>query len=152
MLAIKKVIDIKHKHNLNENIEAFDQVELTWFDMQKPNLTALTNKGINFMVKAQFTHLHDHDILLCDDGYRIEVIRAKDEIYQLEFQNSLTFAKNAYAIGNRHQPLFFEDLKITVLADISINDIIKNLQQDKQVKVSRLLGYFSPNGKAHHSH
>ena len=44
---IKKVIEIK------KEIECSDEVELSWFDMQKPNLTAISNNGVNFIVKAK---------------------------------------------------------------------------------------------------
>ena len=50
---IKKVIEIK------KDIDCNDEVELSWFDMQKPNLTAVTNKGINFIVKAKFTKIEN---------------------------------------------------------------------------------------------
>ena len=67
--VIKKVIEIK------KDIETSDEVELSWFDMQKPNLTAVSKKGINLVVKAKFTHLHENDVLVCEDGYTIKVKR-----------------------------------------------------------------------------
>jgi len=154
MLIIKKVIEIKTKRSgqVSEQANIDDQVQLSWFDMQKPNLSAVSNKGINFIVKAKFTHLHDQDILTCEDGYLIEVTRAKDEIYQLEFIDALTFAKAAYEIGNRHQPICITTNKITVLVDIALEDIISALQKNKQVTVLKDTGYFKPNGKSHHSH
>lgn len=44
--VIKKVIEIK------KDIETSDEVELSWFDMQKPNLTAVSKKGVNLVVKS----------------------------------------------------------------------------------------------------
>jgi urease accessory protein len=64
---IKKVIEIK------KDIDFNDEVELSWFDMQKPNLTAVSKNGINIVVKVKFTHLHENDILVCEDGYCIKV-------------------------------------------------------------------------------
>lgn len=143
---IKKVIEIK------KNIKANDEVELSWFDMQKPNLTAVSNGGVNFVVKAKFTHLHENDILLCEDGYTIKVKRSADEIFVLEFSDALVFAKIAYEIGNRHQPVMIEEFKITVLDDISLGDIIKDCYSNENINVEKTKGYFKPNGKAHHSH
>ncbi|MDX1809280.1 MAG: urease accessory protein UreE [Sulfurospirillaceae bacterium] len=143
---IKKVIQI------TKETEANDSVELSWFDMQKPNLSALTNLGVAFIIKAKFTHLHVGDILICEDGYKIEVKKTQDEIYILEFTDHIKFAKIAYEIGNRHQPITIEDYKITVLDDQSISDIISNLTSDKEVKITKTKGYFHPNGKSHHSH
>ncbi|MFW3405275.1 urease accessory protein UreE [Aliarcobacter butzleri] len=144
--VIKKVIEIK------KDIPFSDEVELSWFDMQKPNLTAVTKKGVNLVVKAKFTHLHENDILVCEDGVGIKVKRSIDEIFVLEFSDALTFAKTAYEIGNRHQPVMIEEFKIIVLDDISLSDIIKDCYANEKIKCKKTKGYFKPNGKAHHSH
>lgn len=144
--VIKKVIEIK------KDIPFSDEVELSWFDMQKPNLTAVTKKGVNLVVKAKFTHLHENDILVCEDGMGIKVKRSEDEIFVLEFSDALTFAKAAYEIGNRHQLIMIEEFKIKVLDDISLSDIIKDCYFNEKIKCEKTKGYFKPNGKAHHSH
>ena len=143
---IKKVIEIK------KDIKVDDTVEISWFDMQKPNLTAVTSKGIEFMIKVNFTHLHEDDVLICEDGYVIKVLRCEDVVYELKFDTPLSFAKIAYEIGNRHQPICIEEYKITVLDDISLSDIIKTSQNDETIEVIKTKRYFKPNGKAHHSH
>ena len=144
--VIKKVIEIK------KDIDSNDEVELSWFDMQKPNLTAVSKKNINLVVKVNFTHLHENDILVCEDGYAIKVKRSEDEVFILEFNDALSFAKIAYEIGNRHQPLMIEEFKIIVLDDISLADIIKDCYANEAIKVEKTKAYFKPNGKAHHSH
>ncbi len=144
--VIKKVIEIKR------DIESNDEVALSWFDMQKPNLTAVSKKNINIVVKAKFSHLHEDDILVCEDGYVIKVLKDIDDIFVLEFKDALSFAKTAYEIGNRHQPLMIEEFKIIVLDDISIADIIKDCYANENIKCEKTKGYFKPNGKAHHSH
>ncbi|WP_152018133.1 urease accessory protein UreE [Aliarcobacter butzleri] len=144
--VIKKVIEIK------KDMPFSDEVELSWFDMQKPNLTAVTKKGVNLVVKAKFTHLHENDILVCEDGIGIKVKRSEDEIFVLEFSDALTFAKTAYEIGNRHQPIMIEEFKIKVLDDISLSDIIKDCYANEKIKCEKTKAYFKPNGKAHHSH
>ena len=143
---IKKIIEIK------KDIKANDEVELSWFDMQKPNLTAVTKEGINFIVKAKFTHLHENDILVDEDGYAIKVKRSEDNIYVFEFSDALNFAKVAYEIGNRHQPVMIENMKIAVLDDISLADIIEAAYKNDDIKITKTTGYFKANGKAHHSH
>ena len=144
--VIKKVIEIK------KDIDSNDEVELSWFDMQKPNLTAVSKKNINLVVKVKFTHLHENDVLVCEDGYAIKVSRSEDEVFCLEFNDALTFAKIAYEIGNRHQPLMIEEFKIIVLDDISLADIIKDCYANEAIKKKKIKAYFKPNGKAHHSH
>ncbi|WP_228200547.1 urease accessory protein UreE [Arcobacter peruensis] len=143
---IKKVVEIK------KDIKANDEVELSWFDMQKPNLTAVSNKGVNFIIKAKFTHLHEDDILVDEDGYAIKVKRSEDNIYVFEFTDALNFAKVAYEIGNRHQPVMISDMNITVLDDISLVDIIEAAYKNDDIKITKTTGYFKANGKAHHSH
>jgi urease accessory protein len=144
--VISKVIDIK------KDLECTDRVELSWFDMQKPNLSAVSLEGVEFMIKVKFTHLHENDILECEDGHLIKVVRSEDEVYVLEFSTPLSFAKIAYEIGNRHQPVSIQEYKITVLDDISLSDIIKMCEDDENIEVKKTKGYFKPNGKAHHSH
>ncbi|RXJ79389.1 urease accessory protein UreE [Arcobacter sp. F2176] len=143
---------IKKVAKISKDIDATDEVELSWFDMQKPNLTGVSKSGINFVVKVKFTHLHENDILICEDGYAIKVKRSVDEVFVLEFSDALVFAKTAYEIGNRHQPIMIEDYKITLLDDISIGDIIKDCYTNENINVEKTKGYFKPNGKAHHSH
>lgn len=143
---IYKVVKIK------KNLEVDDSVELSWFDMQKPNLSAISKNEINFIMKVKFTHLHENDVLVCENGYKIKVLKSEDDIYVLKFSDNLSFAKSAYEIGNRHQGIFLEDLQITVLDDISLSDIILNLKKNKNVEVVKTKGYFSANGKAHHEH
>ena len=143
---IKKIIEIKR------DIESKDSVELDWFDMQKPNLCAITKEGVEFIVKAKYTHLHEDDILVDEDGYTIRVLKSEDNIYTLTFTDHITFAKIAYEIGNRHQPVCIEDYKITILEDISTADIIKACESIDKVEVKKHRGIFKPNGKAHHSH
>jgi len=144
--VIKKIIEIK------QNIDALDSVDLNWFDMQKPNLSAVTSNGVEFMIKVKFTHLHENDILVSADGYAIKVQKCKDEVYEIQFKEPLSFARVAYEIGNRHQPISIEEYKITILNDISLSDIIKSCQHDETIVVHKTKGYFKPNGKAHHSH
>lgn len=143
---IKKVIEIKR------DIEVQDSVLLDWFDMQKPNLCAVTKEGVEFIVKAKYTHLHENDILVCEDGYKIKVSKSEDNIYILTFSDYITFARIAYEIGNRHQPICIEDYKITILEDISTADIIKACKSIDKVEIKKTKAIFKPNGNAHHSH
>ena len=143
---IKKVIEIK------KDIKANDSVLLDWFDMQKPNLCAVTKKSIEFIIKTKYTHLHEDDILVCEDGYTIKISKSKDNIYILKFSDHISFAKIAYEIGNRHQPIFIGDYTITILEDISTADIIKTCKKMENIEIEKTKAIFRPNGKSHHSH
>ena len=109
---IKKVI------NITKIVDFDDEIELSWFDMQKPNLSAVSNSGVEFMIKVKFTHLHENDILVCEDGHTIKVKRSEDEVYEISLNNSLEFAKVAYEIGNRHQPICIEENTITNITEL----------------------------------
>lgn len=143
---IHKIVKIEHEG------EAEDSVALSWFDMQKPNLSAVSDKEVSFIMKVKFTHLHENDILISEDNYRIQVKKSEDDLFVFKFNNHIDFARAAYEIGNRHQPICIEDYKITVLNDISLVDIITQLQKRPEVEVTQVLAYFRPNGKAHHVH
>ncbi len=143
---IKKIIKIEH------DLSYDDEVLLNWFDMQKPNLSFVTEKNISVVSKLPINHLHENDILICDDGYAIKVKKQQDEMYVFCFEDSLTFAKYAYEIGNRHQPIYIENLKITVLNDVSLNELISEICKAENVKSEKILGYFKSNAKAHHTH
>lgn len=143
---IKKIITIEHKAT------ASDSVALSWYDMQKPNLSAVTKEGVSFIMKVKFTHLHEGDVLVSEDGYKVKVIKNKEIVQILTFKDAMDFAKVAYEIGNRHQPIYLEEYKIMVLDDISLLDIITEAQKNTNIIVSKTEGYFRPNGKAHHSH
>jgi len=143
---IKKVISI------SKNLEANDSVKLDWFDMQKPNLCAITKEGVEFIIKAKYTHLHEADILECEDGYKIKILKSEDNIYTLIFSDHITFARIAYEIGNRHQSICIEDYEITILEDISTADIIKTCEAMDKIEVKKHRGIFKPNGNAHHFH
>lgn len=143
---IKKVVKIVRDADFD------DSVNLSWFDMQKPNLSAVSQKGVNFIVKTEFTHLHQKDVLLCEDGYKIAVEIIEDNICEFVTDNCLEFAKIAYEIGNRHQMINIEKGKITAIEDMSIEDIVQKYSSNPDVTVTKAKGHFKPNGKAHHTH
>jgi urease accessory protein len=145
-MMIKKVIGIEH------GSFAEDRVELGWFDRQKPHLTAISDKGIEFIVKTSVSHLHAHDVLVCEDGYKIEVHRAKDSVVKMTFDTCTLFAKAAYEVGNRHQPICLQEQCIIVLNDSALVPLFEQLQGEKGLHMEITEDYFIPTGKGHHAH
>ncbi|MDR2034576.1 MAG: urease accessory protein UreE [Helicobacteraceae bacterium] len=131
---------------------ADDRAVFSWYDLRKPNLSALSEKGVSFILKTASLHLENGDILIAEDGYRILATIEKIETYVFEFQNALDFAKSAYMIGNRHQPIRIEDMKIVVLEDTAIADIVESLALNKEVVVKKDLSVFAPNVNSSHTH
>lgn len=143
---IKKVIDVMR------DVEFDDEVELSWHHRQKPNLTLVSKKGVNFVYKKISSHLHVDDILVCEDGYKIVIKMAKDSVIVFECNNMQEFATIAYEIGNRHQPICIKDDTIIALDDISLQDVVKKYTDSHIVKVEKSKRFFAPNAKANHTH
>jgi urease accessory protein len=143
---IKKIVRIE------KNQSADDTVLLSWFDIKKPNLSAVTQKGTEFLLKSNPSNICDGDTLVTQDGYKIKVEIKKEELLVFKFQNALDYAKAAYEIGNRHQPIRIEELSITVLNDSSLYDIVHTLSHNKSVSVEKISGVFSQNAAQHHAH
>ncbi|GHV59535.1 hypothetical protein FACS1894103_3100 [Campylobacterota bacterium] len=141
---------IKKITQIARGIEADDRVRLSWFDRQKPNLSAISENGVSFAANtAKFDHLHEDDVLIAEAGYTIAVTFIEDEIVELYFDDALDFAKSAYEIGNRHQPICIESMKIIVLNDSALSDIFAELEQNPHIKMVRKNGYFTPNVHRH---
>ncbi|MDR0579288.1 MAG: urease accessory protein UreE [Campylobacteraceae bacterium] len=143
---IKRIVKI-------ENLQsADDTVLLSWFDIRKPNLSAISEKGVEFILKTQPHSLNNGDILISEDGYKIKINIKEDELFVLKFKNILDYAKTAYEIGNRHQPVYIEELSITVLNDSSLGDIIHSLSYNENVSIEKVSGVFRQNAMSHHAH
>lgn len=129
-----------------------DEVELSWYDMQKPHLSAVSKGGVTFLYKNSLGHLHANDVLICADGYAIRVSLSTDNLLEFVCRDCVEFAKIAYQIGNRHQPVKIEKEKITTLDDAALADIVEFYKNSKNVQLTKTQGYFTANAKAHHSH
>ena len=138
---IKRIVEI------TRGAEADDTVRLSWFDRQKPNLSMISEKGVSFAAKCD--HLNEDDILVTEDGYKIAVKFAEDEIVEIHFSDAQDFAKTAYEIGNRHQPIAINDMTITVLNDSALSDIFAQLEHNTHIYMIRRNGYFTPNAHRH---
>ncbi|MDR2342329.1 MAG: urease accessory protein UreE [Campylobacteraceae bacterium] len=143
---VKKIVKIEGAQSVD------DAVLLSWFDIKKPNLSAISENGIEFMLKTQTHSLNDGDTLISEDGYKIKVNIKKDELFVLKFKNILDYAKTAYEIGNRHQPICIEELSITVLNDSSLGGIIHSLSHNKDISIEKTSGVFRQNALSHHTH
>jgi len=143
---IKKVTQIMHEG------EADDAVVLSWFDMQKPHLSTVSDKGVEFILKVSASHLHANDLLVCEDGYRICVHKGMDEVIQMTFDDAISFATIAYEIGNRHQPICIMPLTIMVLNDAALHPLMESVKEKQGIHVQLIHDFFQPSGKAHHAH
>lgn len=143
---VKKIVKIEMAQS------ADDTVLLSWFDIKKPNLSAVSENGIEFILKTQACNLDDGDTLIAEDGYKIKVNIKKDELFVLKFKNAVDFAKTAYEIGNRHQPICIEELSITVLNDSSLSGIIHSLSHNEDISIEKISGVFRQNALSHHTH
>lgn len=132
--------------------EADDFVLLGWYDMRKPSLSVVSDKGVNLLCKVNTSHLHEGDLLVCEDGYAVQVRKAKDSVVTLHFDSMLDQVKTAYEIGNRHQPISIGEKIITILDDPALQDVIAQCEAHPHIQVEKSESYFKPDGHAHHSH
>jgi urease accessory protein len=143
---IKKIVSVVREG------EAQDSVLLSWFDLRKPKLSAVSAKGVNFTLKIAADRIENGDRLIAEDGYTIAVEIAKDETIVFEFKNAADFAKTAYEIGNRHQPIVIEDMKIVALNNGAIADIIQTASANADITVSKSMEFFRPYANSSHVH
>lgn len=145
-MDIKKVKNVIHGHG------AEDSVSLDWYDLQKKHLHLVTDKGVNILLSGGTEHLRDNDTFICEDGYAVSVKLKKQALYQLEFTDSLTFAKAAYEIGNRHMQINITENRIIVPDDPSLSELVHGFSHDAGIRVTKIEGYFYPNTKNSHRH
>jgi urease accessory protein len=143
---IKRIVQITREGKTD------DSVVLSWHSLCKPYISGVSQRGVNFLVHAENYRLQDGDILVSGDGYAITLNIEQNDLYVFEFQEPLDFATTAYKIGNRHQPIQIENMKITALKDAAISDIVASLQDSNGVVVQEISGCFFPNVNKSHSH
>ena len=120
-----------------------DSVQLSWFDMQKPNLSATTKNGVNILYKDT-PKLRPNSQLVCENGSVINIELEMDLLYVIACANSSTLATIAYEIGNLHQSICIKKQTIIVLQNPKIKNVITALG-DKSITITEAKDYFLPN-------
>ena len=100
---------------------------------------------VDFERMARLAH---GDCLVLDDGRRVEVIAAREELLDVRARDPAHLAQLAWHIGNRHLDAQIETGRILVRRDHVIEDMLKKLG----ASVSHAKEPFHPEHGAYHSH
>ena len=100
--------------------------------------------------------LDQGDVLVLDDGRRVEIIAAEEEVYDIRATNPVHLSELAWHIGNRHLAAQIEADRILILRD----HVIKAMLEGLGARVSEVSepfqpvrGAYSGQGHAHgHAH
>jgi urease accessory protein len=95
------------------------------------------------------------DLLLTEAGEVIEVIAAAEELYEVVPKDRLHLVELAWHLGNRHLPAQIEDMRILILRDHVIRDMLKGLGaavRDVVEPFHPLRGAYHGAGHGHHHH
>ena len=103
---------------------------------------------------AEPTLLSDGDVLELDDGERVRIVAADEDLYELRGSNQRHLAELAWHIGNRHLPAEIAADAIRILRDHVIRAMLEGLG----ACVTEFRGPFAPmrgayagaGGAAHH--
>jgi len=86
------------------------------------------------------------DLLLTETGETIEVIAAKELLYEVTPRDSLHLVELAWHLGNRHLPAQIEEARILILRD----HVIRNMLTGLDAAVREISEPFHPLRGAYH--
>ena len=138
---------ISHRH---EPIgEPFGTVTFDSADRHLRRKLITTNQGEKVMVDlAEAVLLADGDVLVLEDGREIEIIAAKEKLYEVRAGAAAPLRHLAWHLGNRHQAAQIDDDRILIRRDHVIRDMLGGLG----ASVTETIERFQPVHGAYHSH
>lgn len=102
-----------------------------------------TDDGEAFLVDLAQTKSLDHGgVLVLEDGRKIEIIAAPEELLEVRGDNLLRLA---WHIGNRHTPCQIEDGRLLIQRDHVIRDMLQKLGAE----IEEVVEPFTPEGGAY---
>ena len=150
MLIQQKIGNLK---DFNNNHRSVDWLDLQWFEMNKRILTRTTRGGIlmNLKFLGENPQYTEGDILFENGETIIAVSILPCEVIVIKPRNTDEIASACYEIGNRHLPLFMDDIHLLVPFEVPLFKILsdsnyivlkENRQLLKQLKTT-VLPHFS---------
>lgn len=131
-----------------------DEVTLD-FDNRHRRRLAMTGKdGLEFLLdlpRAQ--RIRQGDTLLLEDGRRVRVMAAKEELAEITTTSAADLVRVAWHLGNRHLPVMLLPDRILIRRDHVIEDMVRLLG----ASVAMVEAAFDPEdgayaGGGHHHH
>jgi urease accessory protein len=138
---------ISHKHASDD--EPFGTLILDSADRHLRRKLVTTNQGDEVMIDLPEAVLFaDGDRLLLEDGRTIEIIAAKEKLYEVRAGETVPQRHLAWHLGNRHQPAQIDEDRILIRRDHVIRDMLVGLG----ATVTETIERFQPVHGAYHSH
>ncbi|WP_409562983.1 urease accessory protein UreE [Hyphomicrobium sp. MC8b] len=131
-----------------------DEVTLD-FDNRHRRRLAMTGKdGLEFLLDLPRAHrIRQGDTLLLEDGRRVRVIAAEEELAEITTTSAADLVRVAWHLGNRHLPVMLLPDRILIRRDHVIEDMVRLLG----ASVAMVEAAFDPEdgayaGGGHHHH
>lgn len=146
---------IGHKHESND--APFGSVVLDHNDRHLRRKVIALSQGDKVLVDLpEPVRLEHGDLLVLDDGRKVEILAAEEELYEVTARNALHIAELAWHLGNRHLPAQIDRDRILILRD----HVIKAMLEGLGAEVTEIVEPFQPmrgayghsSGEQHHGH
>lgn len=125
---------------------ADESVTLDYDARHKRRTTYMTNKGRSILLDlAEPLALTDGTELRLDDGTRVTVIAAPEDLLEITCKDASHMVRVAWHLGNRHLPTELMEMALRIRADHVIAAMVKGLGAD----VRAIQAPFNPEGGAY---
>lgn len=131
------------------NANPFDRVVLAHDERHLRRKVLTLESGEKLLVDlVEPVSLDDGDMLVLDDGRRVEVGAAEEEVYDIRAHSPVHLSQVAWHIGNRHLAAEITADRILILRDHVIRDMLEGLG----ATVTETVAPFSPVRGAYSGH
>ena len=129
-----------------DNSEHMGTVTLDYDGRFQRRRVMRSNEGMSFLLDLEkTTHIQPGDSLVLEDGRRLLVIAAEENLLKVVAHDSQHLAKLAWHIGNRHLPCSVKDGHLLIRHDHVIAEMLKLLGGE----VEEVSAPFDPEGGAY---
>ncbi|WP_423414944.1 urease accessory protein UreE [Hyphomicrobium sp. B1] len=131
-----------------------DEVTLDFDNRHRRRLAMRGKDGLEFLLDLPRAHrLRQGDTLLLEDGRRVRVMAAKEELAEITTTSAVDLVRVAWHLGNRHLPVMLLPDRILIRRDHVIEDMVRLLC----ASVAMVEAAFDPEdgayaGGGHHHH
>jgi urease accessory protein len=141
---------VSHHHAGHYDGAPFDAVVLAHDERHLRRKVLTLRNGLEVLVDLpEAMAFHHGDVLVLDDGRKVEILAAEEQLYEVRGENSLHLMELAWHLGNRHLPTQIEEHRIVILRD----HVIKAMLEGLGATVTEISGPFQPvRGAYHGSH
>ena len=136
-------------HRPADDTEPFGTVIFDHTERHLRRKAITTNQGDKVLVDLPEPVLFaDGDRLVLEDGRTIEIIAAKEKLYEVTPGEACPLRHLAWHLGNRHLAAQIDENRILIQRDHVIRDMLEGLG----AKVSEVIEHFQPVHGAYHHH